>query len=214
MELVMQNFPFLLEGAYYTLVITLVSMFFGSLIGVIVAIARLKGNKIIQTIARVYVSIIRGTPTLVQIIIIYYGLVDFGISLDPLPAAFIALSIYNGAYLSESMRGALQSIPKGQTEAAYATGMTPWQAMRRIVLPQAIRRAIPPVGNTFIGMLKETSLVSVISVTELLRSAQLLIAQYYVYLPFYLGIALIYWVLSTLFAFLLNKLELRLSIYE
>ena len=210
----MQNFPFLLEGAYYTLVITLVSMFFGSLIGVIVAIARLKGNKIIQTIARVYVSIIRGTPTLVQIIIIYYGLVDFGISLDPLPAAFIALSINNGAYLSESMRGALQSIPKGQTEAAYATGMAPWQAMRRIVLPQAIRRAIPPVGNTFIGMLKETSLVSVISVTELLRSAQLLIAQYYVYLPFYLGIALIYWVLSTLFAFLLNKLELRLSIYE
>jgi len=210
----MQNFPFLLEGAYYTLVITLVAMFFGSLIGLIVAIARLKGNKIIQTIARVYVSIIRGTPTLVQIIIIYYGLVDFGISLDPLPAAFIALSINNGAYLSESMRGALQSIPKGQTEAAYATGMTPWQAMRRIVLPQAIRRAIPPVGNTFIGMLKETSLVSVISVTELLRSAQLLIAQYYVYLPFYLGIALIYWVLSTLFAFLLNKLELRLSIYE
>ena len=214
MELVMQNFPFLLEGAYYTLVITLVSMFFGSLIGVIVAIARLKGNKVIQAIARFYVSIIRGTPTLVQIIIIYYGLVDFGISLDPLPAAFIALSINNGAYLSESMRGALQSIPKGQTEAAYATGMTPWQAMRRIILPQAIRRAIPPVGNTFIGMLKETSLVSVISVTELLRSAQLLIAQYYVYLPFYLGIALIYWVLSTLFAFLLNKLELRLSIYE
>lgn len=214
MELVMQNFPFLLEGAYYTLVITLVSMFFGSLIGVIVAIARLKGNKIIQAVARFYVSIIRGTPTLVQIIIIYYGLVDFGISLDPLPAAFIALSINNGAYLSESMRGALQSIPKGQTEAAYATGMTPWQAMRRIVLPQAVRRAIPPVGNTFIGMLKETSLVSVISVTELLRSAQLLIAQYYVYLPFYLGIALIYWVLSTLFAFLLNKLELRLSVYE
>ncbi|CZQ99825.1 amino acid abc transporter permease protein 3-tm domain [Trichococcus palustris] len=214
MEIVTQNLPFLLKGAYYTLLITLVSMFFGSLIGVVVAIARLKGNKVIQAIARFYVSIIRGTPTLVQIIIIYYGLVDFGISLQPLPAAFIALSINNGAYLSESMRGALQSIPKGQTEAAYATGMTPWQAMRRIILPQAIRVAIPPVGNTFIGMLKETSLVSVISVTELLRSAQLLIAQYYVYLPFYLGIALIYWLLSTLFSFLLNKLEARLSIYE
>ena len=214
MEIVTQNLPFLLKGAYYTLLITLVSMFFGSLIGVVVAIARLKGNKVIQALARFYVSVIRGTPTLVQIIIIYYGLVDFGISLQPLPAAFIALSINNGAYLSESMRGALQSIPKGQTEAAYATGMTPWQAMRRIVLPQAIRVAIPPVGNTFIGMLKETSLVSVISVTELLRSAQLLIAQYYVYLPFYLGIALIYWLLSTLFSFLLNKLEARLSIYE
>lgn len=214
MEIVTQNLPFLLKGAYYTLLITLVSMFFGSLIGVVVAIARLKGNKVIQALARFYVSVIRGTPTLVQIIIIYYGLVDFGISLQPLPAAFIALSINNGAYLSESMRGALQSIPKGQTEAAYATGMTPWQAMRRIILPQAIRVAIPPVGNTFIGMLKETSLVSVISVTELLRSAQLLIAQYYVYLPFYLGIALIYWLLSTLFSFLLNKLEARLSIYE
>lgn len=214
MEVLIENIPFLLQGAYYTLLITLVSMFFGSLIGIIVAIARLKGNKVIQAIARGYVSIIRGTPTLVQIIIIYYGLVDFGIRLDPLPAAFIALSVNNGAYLSESIRGALQSIPKGQMEAAYATGMTPWQAMRRIILPQAIRIAIPPVGNTFIGMLKETSLVSVISVTELLRSAQLLIAQYYSYMPFYLGIAVIYWIMSTVFSFLLNKLEARMSIYE
>ncbi|WP_029277659.1 amino acid ABC transporter permease [Carnobacterium jeotgali] len=214
MEVLIQNIPFLLQGAYYTLLITLVSMFFGSLIGIIVAIARLKGNKVIQAVARGYVSIIRGTPTLVQIIIIYYGLVDFGIRLDPLPAAFIALSVNNGAYLSESIRGALQSIPKGQMEAAYATGMTPWQAMRRIILPQAIRIAIPPVGNTFIGMLKETSLVSVISVTELLRSAQLLIAQYYSYMPFYLGIAVIYWIMSTVFSFLLNKLEARMSIYE
>lgn len=214
MEVLIENIPFLLQGAYYTLLITLVSMFFGSLIGIIVAIARLKGNKVIQAVARGYVSIIRGTPTLVQIIIIYYGLVDFGIRLDPLPAAFIALSVNNGAYLSESIRGALQSIPKGQMEAAYATGMTPWQAMRRIILPQAIRIAIPPVGNTFIGMLKETSLVSVISVTELLRSAQLLIAQYYSYMPFYLGIAVIYWIMSTVFSFLLNKLEARMSIYE
>ena len=214
MEVLIENSPFLLQGAYYTLLITLVSMFFGSLIGIIVAIARLKGNKVIQAVARGYVSIIRGTPTLVQIIIIYYGLVDFGIQLDPLPAAFIALSVNNGAYLSESIRGALQSIPKGQMEAAYATGMTPWQAMRRIILPQAIRIAIPPVGNTFIGMLKETSLVSVISVTELLRSAQLLIAQYYSYMPFYLGIAVIYWIMSTVFSFLLNKLEARMSIYE
>lgn len=214
MEVLIENSPFLLQGAYYTLLITLVSMFFGSLIGIIVAIARLKGNKVIQAVARGYVSIIRGTPTLVQIIIIYYGLVDFGIRLDPLPAAFIALSVNNGAYLSESIRGALQSIPKGQMEAAYATGMTPWQAMRRIILPQAIRIAIPPVGNTFIGMLKETSLVSVISVTELLRSAQLLIAQYYSYMPFYLGIAVIYWIMSTVFSFLLNKLEARMSIYE
>lgn len=214
MKLVIDNLPFLLKGASYTLLITLVSMFFGSLIGVIVAIARLKGNMFVRGLARIYVSIIRGTPTLVQIVVIYYGLVDFGIALNPLPAAFIALSINSGAYLSESIRGALQSIPKGQTEAAYATGMSPWQTMKRIILPQAIRHAIPPVGNTFIGMLKETSLVSVITVTELLRSAQLLIAQYYVYLPLYLGIAVIYWVMSTVFAFFLQRLEERMSIYE
>jgi cystine transport system permease protein len=214
MEVIGANLPFLLKGAYYTLLITLVSMFFGSIIAVIVAIARLKGNKLVRWIARAYVSIIRGTPTLVQIIIVYYGLADYGLNLQPLTAAYIALSISIGAYLSETLRGAIQAIPKGQYEAAYASGMTPSQTMRRIILPQAIRVAIPPAGNTFIGMLKDSSLVSVITVTELLRSAQLLIAQYYVYMPFYLAIALMYWIMSTGFSFLLERIEKRLSIYD
>ncbi|MFK2825924.1 amino acid ABC transporter permease [Bacillus sp. B190/17] len=214
MDIVIANLPFLLKGAYYTLLITVVSMFFGLIIGVITAIARLKGNRFVRWMARAYVSIIRGTPPLVQIIIVYYGLVDYGIRLEPLMAAYIALSINIGAYISEALRGALQSIPKGQTEAAYASGMTPFQTMKRIILPQAIRIAIPPMGNTFVGMLKETSLVSVITVTELLRSAQLLIAQYYVYMPFYLSIAVMYWVMSTGFSFLLERIEKRLSIYE
>ncbi|MGJ7911082.1 amino acid ABC transporter permease [Neobacillus sp. LXY-1] len=213
MNLVLENIQFLLKGAYYTLLITIVSMFFGTIIGIIIAIARLKGNRFISWMARTYVSIIRGTPTLVQIIIVYYGLADYNIELNPLVAAYIALSINIGAYISEAMRGALQSIPKGQTEAAYASGMTPFQTIRRIILPQAIRIAIPPMGNTFIGMLKETSLVSVITVTELLRSAQLLIAQYYVYMPFYLSIALMYWIMSILFSFILEKIEKHLSIY-
>lgn len=213
MDVVIENLPFLLRGAYYTLLITIVSMFFGSIIAVFVAVARLKGNRPIRWLARAYVSIIRGTPTLVQIIIVYYGLVDYGIKLQPLTAAYIALSISIGAYLSETLRGALQSIPKGQMEAAYASGMTPVQTMRRIIFPQAIRVAIPPAGNTFIGMLKETSLVSVITVTELLRSSQLLIAQYYVYMPFYISIAIMYWIMSTGFSFLLERLEKRLSIY-
>ncbi|UQD50971.1 amino acid ABC transporter permease [Bacillus methanolicus] len=214
MDLVIDNLSFLLKGAYYTLLITIVSMFFGLIIGVIIAIARLKGNRLIRWLARAYVSIIRGTPPLVQIIIVYYGLVDYGIKLNPLNASFIALSINIGAYLSETFRGAIQSIPKGQTEAAYATGMTPWQTMRRIILPQAIRIAIPPMGNTFIGMLKETSLVSVITVTELLRSAQLLVAQYYVYMPFYIAIAIMYWIMSTGFSLILERIEKRLSIYD
>ena len=213
MEIVLKNLPFLLEGAYYTLLITIVSMFFGSIIAIITAIARLKGNRLIRWMARAYVSIIRGTPTLVQIIIIYYGLADYGIKLEPLMAAYISLSISIGAYLSETLRGALLSIPNGQTEAAYASGMTPGQTMRRIIIPQALRIAIPPAGNTFIGMLKETSLVSVITVTELLRSADLLIAQYYIYMPFYLAIALMYWIMSTGFSYLLERWEKRLSVY-
>lgn len=211
MQLVLENLPFLLKGAWYTLLITVISMAFGLVIGLIVAIARLKGNRLLRALARGYVSVIRGTPLLVQIFIIYYGLVDFGIRLEPLPAAIIALSINIGAYLSETFRGAILSVPKGQTEAALSLGMTPWQTMRRIVLPQAARVAIPPMGNTFIGMLKETSLVSVIAVTELLRQAQLLIAQYYVIMPFYLAIALMYWLMSTLFSAILGYLEKRLS---
>ncbi|MGK7376391.1 amino acid ABC transporter permease [Planococcus sp. 1R117A] len=213
MDIVLDNLPFLFQGAYYTLLITIVSMFFGSVIAAIVAVARLKGPRPIRWIARAYVSIIRGTPTLVQIIIIYYGLVDYGIKLEPLTAGIIALSISIGAYLSETLRGALQAIPKGQMEAAYASGLTPFQTMKRIIFPQAIRIAIPPAGNTFIGMLKETSLVSVITVTELLRSAQLLIAQYYVYMPFYLSIALMYWIMSTGFSAILERWEKKLSIY-
>ena len=135
MEIVLENLPFLLKGAYYTLLITVVSMIFGSIIAVITAIARLKGNKLIRWMARAYVSIIRGTPTLVQIIIVYYGLVDYGIKLEPLMAAYISLSISIGAYLSETLRGALLSIPEGQMEAAYASGMSPWQTMRRIHYP-------------------------------------------------------------------------------
>ncbi|HWI48503.1 MAG TPA: amino acid ABC transporter permease [Rummeliibacillus sp.] len=213
MDLVIENIPFLLKGAYYTLLITVVSMFFGLIIGLLAAIARIKGNRFLRNIARVYVSIIRGTPPLVQLVIVYYGLVDYGIELGPLTAAYIALSINIGAYVSEAFRGAIQSVPKGQTEAALATGMTEKQALRRIIIPQAIRYAIPPLGNTFVGMLKETSLVSVIAVTELMRSAQLLVAQYYVYMPFYLSIGIMYWVMSTIFTFILNKIEKRLSVY-
>ena len=211
MELVFHNIEFLLTGAYYTLLITIVSMFFGLIIGIVVAIARLKGNRLVRTLAKGYVSLIRGTPILVQIFIIYYGLPDFGITLGPLTAAFISLSINIGAYLSETLRGAILSVPSGQTEAAQSLGLTPWQTMRRVVLPQAARVAIPPLGNTFIGMLKETSLVSIVTVTELLRSAQLLIAQYYAAMPFYVAIALMYWVMSVFFSYILNRIETRLS---
>jgi len=211
MELVARNLLFLLQGAYWTLLIALASMFFGFWIGLAAALARLRGPAWLVAVERFYVSAIRGTPVLVQIFIVYYGLPDVGIKFSPLVAAVLSLSINIGAYLSETFRAAIQSIPRGQMEAALSLEMTPAQALRRIIFPQAARVAIPPVGNTFIGMLKETSLVSVITVTELLRSAQLLIAQYYVVMPFYLAIALVYWLMSTGLSSILNAVEKRLS---
>lgn len=211
MELVLQNLDFLLKGAYYTLLITMVSMFFGFILALIVAFARLKGNLVVRNIAIFYVSVFRGTPILVQIFIIYYGLPDYGIRLGPLTAAFLSLSLNIGAYLSETFRGAILSVSKGQTEAAMSLGFTPWQTTYKVVLPQAARVAIPPMGNTFIGMLKETSLVSIVTVTELLRTAQLLIAQYYIAMPFYIAIAVMYWLMSMLFSHLLTRVEKKLS---
>ncbi|MFK4304669.1 MULTISPECIES: amino acid ABC transporter permease [unclassified Paenibacillus] len=211
LELMWENVPFLLKGAYYTLYITIVSMLFGLMIGLVVAVARLKGNRPVRWLARSYVSIIRGTPVLVQIAVIYYGLDDYGISFGSLTAACLALSINTGAYLSETFRGAILAVPKGQTEAAYATGMSPGQTMWRIILPQAVRIAIPPMGNTFVGMLKETSLVSVIGVSELMRQAQLLQAQYLRYMPFLLEIGIMYWIMSIGFSAILERVEKRLA---
>ncbi|MGG1672452.1 amino acid ABC transporter permease [Paenibacillus sp. NRS-1783] len=211
LELMWENVPFLLKGAYYTLYITIVSMLFGLMIGLVVAVARLKGNRPVRWLARSYVSIIRGTPVLVQIAVIYYGLDDYGISFGSLTAACLALSINTGAYLSETFRGAILAVPKGQTEAAYATGMSPGQTMWRIILPQAVRIAIPPMGNSFVGMLKETSLVSVIGVSELMRQAQLLQAQYLRYMPFLLEIGIMYWIMSIGFSAILERVEKRLA---
>ena len=212
MELVWRHAGFLLLGAYYTLLVTIVSMAVGLVLGLCNAIMWLYGPKPVRGIAKGYVSVIRGTPLLVQLFVVYYGLPDLGITLGPLTSAYIALSLDAGAYLSETFRGAILSVPKGQIEAAYSLQFSPWQTMRRIVLPQAARVAIPPMGNTFIGMLKQTSLVSVITVTELVRAAQLLIAQYYVVMPFYLAVAVIYWVLSRVFSMILQRIEGRLAV--
>lgn len=212
MDLVIQDISYLLEGTYYTMLITIISMTFGLIIGLFICMARLSGKKPLMLFAKAYVSIIRGTPLLVQVFIIYYGLPDVGITFKPLTAAIISLSINIGGYLSETIRGAIISIPKGQMEAALSVGMTYWQAMKRIILPQALRVAIPPMGNTFIGMLKETSLVSVITVTELLRASQLLISKHLVVMPFYIAIALIYWIMSTLFSVILATIEKKLSV--
>ncbi|WP_195571955.1 amino acid ABC transporter permease [Paenibacillus sp. 1001270B_150601_E10] len=212
MDIVLSNIPFFLKGAIVSLQLTIVAMFFGIILGLGVAVVRMKGIRPLQWFAQFYVSIIRGTPILVQIFIAYYGFPDVGITLSPMTSAYIVLSINVSAYLSETFRGALLSVPKGQWEAASSLGLSPWQTFRRIILPQAARIAIPPMGNTFIGMLKETSLVSIVTVSDLLLRAQQVIAQYYGYtLLIYIEIAIMYWIMSIFFTAILNRVEARLA---
>ncbi|VVD82508.1 ABC transporter permease [Pandoraea horticolens] len=212
LELAAQSMPVLLQGTVLTIKFALMSMVFGLAIGVIVAIMGIGKIRVLRGIARAYVSVMRGTPLLVQIFVIYYGLPGIGISLDPTPAGVLTLSLNVGAYLSESMRGALEGMPRGQWLAAYSLGLSYWQTLRYVIAPQALRMAVPSLGNSLISLIKDTSLVSVITVTELLRSAQEVIASTYQPLPLYLACAAIYWVLSTGLSAVQRRIEKRLAL--
>jgi L-cystine transport system permease protein len=215
MEMILEDLPLFALGTYYTLYLTVVSLLLGLMIGLGIALIRVfSQNAILIGLSKGYISIIRGTPLLVQLFILYYGLPDIGVKLSPMTASILALSINTGAFLSETFRSSILSVKRGQLEAALSLGLKKWQAFYFIIMPQAARVAIPPMGNTFIGMLKETSLVSVVTVTELLRTSQLLIAKHLVVMPFYISIAVIYWVLSAVFSIILVKVENRLSFYE
>lgn len=212
LALVMDSLPVLLQGALLTLKFAVLSMVFGLLIGIVVALMGIGHQPILKAIARVYVSIMRGTPLLVQIFVVYYGLPGIGIALEPTPAGVLTLSLNVGAYLSESMRGAILGVPRGQWLAAYSLGMAPLQTLRYVVGPQALRLAVPSLSNSLISLIKDTSLVSVITVTELLRTSQEIIAATYQPLPLYLAAAAIYWILSTALSALQHVLERRLAL--
>ena len=179
-ELIKSAIPLLIAGAGITVEITALSVFFGMLIGIIVALARLSDFKILRWLGNVYVDFIRGTPLLIQIFLVYFALPSIiGSRVDAFFAAISACSINSGAYVAEVFRGGIQSIDVGQMEAGRSLGMTWWQTMRYIILPQAFKRIIPPLGNEFIAMLKDSSLVSVIGFEELTRRGQLIIARTY-----------------------------------
>lgn len=200
LQLMLDSAPFLLKGAVFTIELSLGGMFFGLILGFALALMRLSRYRSLGWIARIYVSFLRGTPLLAQLFIIYYGLPQFGIELDPLPSALIGFSLNTAAYASETLRSAIASIEPGQWEAAYCIGMTPLQAMWRIVLPQAARTAIAPLGNSFIGLVKDTSLAATIQVPELFRQAQLITARTFEVFTMYLSASFVYWVLATVLA--------------
>ena len=204
----------LLEGAlYYTLPLTFISFFFGIILAVLTALARISTNKPLQIIARIYVSAIRGTPLLVQLFILFYGLPTVGVVIDPFPAAVFGFTLNVGAYASEVIRASILSIPKGQWEAAHTIGMNYYQTLRRIILPQATRVSIPPLSNTFISLVKDTSLASLILVTEMFRRAQEIASSNYEFLLLYTEAAIIYWLICFILSLIQDRIEHRLDRY-
>ncbi|MBU9858343.1 cystine ABC transporter permease [Rahnella bonaserana] len=210
-QLVLDSAPFLLKGTLFTLQLSLGGMVFGLILGFILALMRLSHFWPLSWLSRFYVSVFRGTPLIAQLFMIYYGLPQFGIELDPIPAAMIGLSLNTAAYTSETLRAAISSIEKGQWEAAASIGMSPWQTLRRVILPQAARTALPPLGNSFIGLVKDTSLAATIQVPELFRQAQLVTSRTLEVFTMYLAASVIYWVLATVLSFLQNRLEDRVN---
>ncbi|MDR7866346.1 MAG: amino acid ABC transporter permease [Sporomusaceae bacterium] len=212
-ELIVRSFPLLLAGAAVTVQITALSVGFGLLIGMFVGIARISRLLPVRAAAAVYVDFIRGTPLLVQIFLIYFALpILLGARIDPFIAAITACSINSGAYVAEIFRAGIQSIDKGQMEAGRSLGMTWSQTMRHIILPQAFKRIIPPLGNEFIAMLKDSSLVSVIGFEELTRRGQLIIARTYGSFEIWLTVAFIYLIMTFAISRLVAYLERRYKI--
>lgn len=210
-ELLGMAWPFLLQGAMYTVLFAAVSMVLGLILGFSVAVVRVTKVPVVSQIAAVYVSAFRGTPLLVQIFVLYYGLPSIGIEFTPVTAGILALTLNVAAYLSESMRGAILGIDKGQWEAGLSVGLTWGQTLWNIITPQALRLAVPSLSNSLISLIKDTSLISVITVTELMLATKEVIAETFQPLPLYLAAAGIYWLLSALFERVQKALENRLT---
>ena len=211
LNLLQEAAPTLLRGAGYTLLFAVAAMVGGLVLGFPTAVARVAPWAPLRAPAALYVSAFRGTPLLVQLFVIYYGLPSVGIEFTPVTAGVLALSLNAGAYLSESLRGAIQGINLGQWRASYSLGLSWWQTLRHVVLPQALRMAVPAMSNTLISLIKDTSLVSVITMTELMLVTKELISITFRPLPLYLAAAAIYWLLGLLFERLQRLAERRLN---
>ncbi|REE91319.1 cystine transport system permease protein [Paenibacillus taihuensis] len=199
--------PLLHAGVAFTVPLTLISFVLGLLLALVTALVRLSDIPVLSWIARFYVWIIRGTPLIVQLFIIFYGLPSLGILINAFPAAVIGFTLSVGAYGSEIIRAAIISIPRGQWEAAYSLGQTRLQALRRIILPQAARVSVPPLSNSFISLVKDTSLAATVTVIELFAKGQQIVAATYEPMLIYCEVALIYLILCTVLAVLQRRLE-------
>src|SRR5450830_455939 len=205
--------PILMGAVTGTIPVALASFGLGLLLALLVALMRLSRNPVLSAIARVYISVIRGTPLLVQLFVIFYGLPSIGITISPWPSAIIAFSLNVGGYAAEVIRAAILSVPKGQWEAGHTIGMSRRQSLVRIILPQAARVSVPPLSITYISLVKYTSRASLILVTELFRQAQQVAAFSQEFMLLYLEAAVIYWIICLVLAGGQSVLEKRLDRY-
>ena len=198
----------ILRGALVTVEVTAAALVLGCVLGLLIGIGRLNPRRrFIYGICTVYVTFIRGTPLLVQLFLLFFGLPQFDILLPAFVCGVLGLGVYSGAYVSEIVRGAIQSVDRGQMEAARSIGMSSAQSMRAIILPQAVVRMIPPLGNEFIALIKTSALVSLLTIHDLMHEGQKIISVSYRSLEVYLAIALVYLVLTSAASYLLHRLE-------
>jgi polar amino acid transport system permease protein len=201
----------LLQGALVTVEVTAVSLMLGCVLGLLVGIGRLNPQRrLVYGLCTAYVAAIRGTPLLVQLFILFFGLPQFGLLLPAFLCGVLGMGIYSGAYVSEIVRGAIQSVDRGQMEAARSIGLSAGQAMRTVILPQAVVRMIPPLGNEFIALIKNSALVSLLTIHDLMHEGQKIISVSYRSLEVYLAIAVVYFVLTGLTSLALGRLERHL----
>ena len=211
-SILVESFPrILIPGLTMTIPLTVLAFSLAMVIAVAVAMVQYAHVKLLTPLCRFYIWVIRGTPLLVQLFVVFYGLPSVGITLDPFPAAVLVFAINEGAYCAETMRGALEAVPAGQLEAGYCVGMNYLQIMRRIVLPQAFRTAFPPLSNSLISMVKDTSLASNITVLEMFMATRRAVAVYYEPLALYLEVGLVYLLFSTLLTWVQRWGERRLN---
>lgn len=210
-DLFLRALPLLEKAALVTLGLGLSSFVLGSILGMLIALARIAPFRPLRWLAFSYVSIFRGTPLLIQILLIYFGLPNYGITIDPIPAALLALTLFSAAYLSENFRSGINAVDKGQWEAAWSMGLGYRKTLTRIILPQGLRIAIPPVGSRLIALMKDTSLASTVTVVELTRVADQMGATTFRYMDMFIIVGSIYWIINQILTILQTWLEEKLS---
>ncbi|MGY2289535.1 amino acid ABC transporter permease [Pseudomonas sp. SDO528_S397] len=211
LELLIRSWPLLKTAIWVTIFLGLSAFVCGSILGLLIALMRNSAYRLLRWIAFIYVSVFRGTPLLVQILLIYFGLPNYGVELGPLPSALLALSLFSAAYLSENFRSGINAVDPGQWEASLAMGMGYWRCLQRIILPQALRVALPSIGGQMVALIKDTSLASIITVVEMTTVAQQMGAATFRYMEMFLMVGFIYWLINQCLTFVQTYIEGRLS---